>query len=142
MDQMDLTQLLREREKFTQILKEAKCERTNLDLQIIDIMQAKMDFVREGVHELSTDDGPRVIVKTALSRSVSAEDVNALNVQLRSESLDPEEELQGVFKPRFDIDLKQLRDIEANNKPLYGRICRIITSKPRAPALTVKDIQE
>ena len=105
-------------------------------------MQAKMDFVREGVHELSTDDGPRVIVKTALSRSVSADDVHALNVQLRSESLDPEEELQGVFKPRFDIDLKQLRDIEANNKRLYGRICRIITSKPRAPALTVKDLQE
>ena len=138
---MELPELLRQRANFTLILQEAKAERNSLDSLILDIMQAAMEFTREGTHELSTDDGPTVVAKTALNRTVSPKDVDALIDHLRAEGLNPDEQLQGVFKTKYDIDLKQLRDIEANNKPLYARICRIITSKPRAPALTVKDLK-
>lgn len=141
MEQMELPELLRQRESFTLILQEARAERNSLDSQILDIMRASMEFTREGTHELSTEDGPTVIAKTTLNRTVSPDDVRDLRIQLREEGLVPAEQLQGVFKTKYEIDLKQLRDIEANNTPLYARICRIMTSKPRAPALTVRNLK-
>ena len=103
-------------------------------------MQTQIDFQREGTHEFSLPDGPTIRARTALTRTVSTEDVHTLNNELRAEGLDPDDELHGVFREKYDIDIKQLDFIRQEDPELHKRICRIVTSKPRAIALTIKDM--
>lgn len=136
----ELNELLRKRGDFTLIMNEARDARKEVDHQILSHMRETMEFVREGTHEMNLPDGSVIRAKTSLNRTVSPIDVELLRSELQIEELDPDEQLGGVFKTRHDIDLKQLREIQEDNPSLYRRICRIITSKPRAIALTIKDI--
>jgi hypothetical protein len=127
---LTIEELLEERNQLALTIKESSDARKEIDKRIINKMQDDITFQREAVHEYFTD---RFVVKakTSMSRTIDEEELVKMQLEF------PDLELP--IKRHHTVDMSKIHAFARDNPKLYHRFCYVITSKPRATALTIKE---
>jgi len=125
-----IDEMLDERQQLTLTIKESTATRKDLDRSIVEEIQKDISFEREATHEYVTD-GYVVRAKTAMTRTIDEEALREF--QKRHDGVEL------PIKRQHVIDMTRLHSFAEEHPKLYHQFCYVITSKPRAVALTIKE---